>query len=96
MRYVALPVIWLLFWLGGIVAPPVAILRALVTRDSTPITHAFHAHNRLAATVLGFDGEETISRECGRRLSTCALCRRLCAVLSRVLDRQHCENEAKG
>lgn len=99
MRYLALPIIWLLFWLAGVVAPLVALLRGLLTLDSSPISDSFHAHNRLAATVLGFDGKRTISAECGLRLKAkpdCQPCRTLCSILSRVLEhKNHCQQEAE-
>lgn len=98
MRYLALPAIWFLFWLGGIVAPAVALVRGLLTWSSSPISETLHAQNRVAATVLGFDGKRTISAECGLRLREnpdCQPCRALCKVLSEVLDDDpHCEKEA--
>lgn len=99
MRYLAVPVIWVLFWLAGIVAPPIALLRALVTRSTSPISDTFQAQNRAAATVLGFDGKRTISAECGLRLREnpdCQPCRTLCKALSKVLEHEdHCEKEAQ-
>jgi hypothetical protein len=93
MKYLALPIIWFLFYLAGIVAPFTALLRALLTFSPKPISDTFHAENRVAATVVGFNGEETISSACGK--STCRWCRYLCALLSWALDdNRHCEREA--
>lgn len=95
MKYPAALVIWVLFWMAGIVAPLVALVRALLTLSADPISHTFHAQNRVAATVLGFKGKLTISSECG--LSDCSWCKRLCSVLSFVLQHpNHCEEEAKN
>lgn len=98
MKYIALLVIWVLFWIAGIFAPLASVLRAAFTRSSSPVSDTLHAQNRVAATVLGFDGTATISKECGRRLlngKNCFWCRRLCALLSKLLrDDPHCEKEA--
>lgn len=94
MKYLSALVIWLLFWMAGIVAPLVALVRALFTFSADPISDTFHAQNRVAATVLGFNGKLTISSECG--LSDCSWCKRLCAVLSWALRHpNHCAEEAK-
>lgn len=95
MKYLAGLIIWFLFWVAGIVAPVVAIVRALLTWNADPISNTFHAQNRVAATVLGFEGRLTISSECGLR--DCSFCNRLCAILSWALDHpRHCQEEAKN
>lgn len=57
----------------------------------------FRAMNRLCgAAWLGFEGKNTISKECGLRLKAgedCTFCKRLCSLLN-LGDPNHCEKEA--
>lgn len=55
----------------------------------------FRAMDRLAAVVLDVgDGSRTVSAECGR--SECRFCRVLCAVLSVILEPDHCRKEGNA
>lgn len=89
MRYISVFIIWILFWLAGIIALPVALLFGLFGKTKYA-SDVFHAQNRTAAAFIGFGGDNTISRECGER-GTCVL---LCKILSWALqDPEHCKNE---
>lgn len=85
---VLVAVLTVVFTVGTVFAP-----LALLFRPS----RTFQAMNRLcAAAWLGFDGKNTISKECGTRLAAgedCAFCERLCALLS-LGDPEHCAKEA--
>jgi hypothetical protein len=51
-----------------------------------------------AAAILGWSGRATVSKECGRELieqRACRFCRVVCAILDKVLERDHCRKEAQ-
>lgn len=88
-----LTILVVIFSVGTILAP-----LALLFRPST----TFRAMNRLCgAAWLGFDGKNTISKECGLHLAAakaagrrpCSFCKRLCSILN-LGDPSHCEKEA--
>jgi hypothetical protein len=51
------------------------------------------AKDKELAGVLGWDGKNTVSKECGRD-SSCRFCRIVCKILHYVLEPNHCEKEA--
>jgi len=53
--------------------------------------HIFKAQDRLLAAMLGWDGKETVSRECGK--SECRFCKIICKLLHKFLEPNHCEKE---
>jgi hypothetical protein len=86
------PLLYVLFWLAAVLAGPAGLL--VLPFSARRASLIFQGMNRLAATLLGFDGKATISKECGRR-PECRACAALCAVLHLVLERDHCAKEAE-
>jgi hypothetical protein len=97
MKYITAIVIWVLFVLAAI-GGFVAGLAALIAGKTRYASNVAHAQDCAAAAFLGWDGQSTISKECGRELAyaakPCRFCRWLCKVLDVVLEKGHCEKEA--
>lgn len=74
----------------GLVGLAVDVARGRGARHTANIMHSM---DMLLAAILGWDGRSTVSKECGR--SACRFCRLVCAVLHRVLERDHCAKEAQ-
>lgn len=91
MKYLAIPLIWLLLLLV-LAAGFVVGLFALLVAPSYG-ARIFRTQNRAAAAVLGFSGEHAVSHECGK--SRCLFCRAVCRVLSVILEPDHCAKEAQ-
>lgn len=91
MRIVILLVLYAIFSFAGIVAGLVGIIGALFSLRYT--SNIMHSLDSLLAALLGWDGRSTVSKECGR--SDCRFCRFICAVLDRVLEKDHCAKEAR-
>jgi hypothetical protein len=91
---VAIVFIWLPCALAALVAIPVSLV-AIVLDEMPYGKHVLRAMDRLAAAVLMFDGERTVSAECGR--SECRACKWLCAVLNLVEKEgvDHCRKAAQ-
>lgn len=91
-RYVSVLVIWILF----VIVQPIAFLAGIVAVLIGRTEYAeriMKAQNKATAAFFGFEGDEGVSRECGKR--KCRLCRALCKALSWALDEdKHCEREA--
>lgn len=88
MKYLVVPVIWLLF----IVAQPLAFLLALLSLFGGTSTYAgavLHAQDKATAAFFGFSGNDTLSSECEK--SDCRFCKILCAVLNVILEPNHCK-----
>lgn len=89
MKYLALALIWVLFTLGAFLAGLLIPFLIFSKRASK----TFHNLNRACASMyFGFDGDETISKGCGRR--RCGVCNLLCRALE-VLEKDHCAKEAQ-
>jgi hypothetical protein len=86
---ITLPLLWLLFILGIAAAPFVGVVRALLTGKTSYITHNIRAADKAAAAFLGFNGDKTISQECGD-CPTCRYAKLLCPVLDKALQKDHC------
>lgn len=96
MKYVTALVIWVLFVLATIGGFVLGMGALLIGRTRYASNNA-HAQDRAAAAFLGWDGDATISKECGRELAyapkPCRFCRILCAILNVVLEPDHCRKE---
>lgn len=95
MRYLGAIVLAILFSIGTFFSPFVMLLTLPWRGDVV-----FRAMNRLCgAAYFGFEGKNTISKECGFRLLAgvdCVVCRPLCTFLNWLLDDpRHCEGEAE-
>lgn len=98
MKYVTAIVLYLVFALTSAFAGVVGILGGLLKRDAQYTANVMHSMDMLLAALLGWDGRSTVSKECGRAMAAgtpCRFCRVLCAVLNRILERDHCANEAQ-
>lgn len=85
--------VWVL--LALVVLAGIALgLASLVTGRTDYISRVFKMTDRTAAAVLGYTGENTVSKECGR--SSCRACKLLCLVLGIWLAQpDHCKQEAR-
>lgn len=86
-------VLWVLFAIAALGGLVLGLLAALL--GHTDYTgRVFRAMDRMTAVVLAVgDGSRTVSAECGT--SNCRFCRALCAVLSVILEPDHCGKEAR-
>jgi hypothetical protein len=83
--------IWLAFLLAAIAGFVVGLLLLLFGRTEFAERN-FKAQNKAAATLLGFEGSQGVSRSCGENPSR--VCQALCAFLSWALDDpEHCRKQ---
>lgn len=97
MKYITAPVLWFLFVLAtiagfitGLIALPFGERGRRYAADN------FHSQDRAAAAFLGWSGDNTVSKECGRELAAgrpCRFCRALCRLLDIFLETDHCKKE---
>lgn len=87
----ALLVLWLPFAVLSIVAIPVA-LWALATGEWVYAKNILRAKDKIAAALLGWSGDHTISAECGADTG-CRFCRVVCWLLNKIQP-GHCEGAA--
>lgn len=98
--FIRLTVLWLPFSLGCLVAIPTALF-AIVWAIFHPSSHARNillAMDKLAASVMGWTGRNTVSAECGveeKEKRSCFFCKILCRYLN-VFDPNHCRDSAIG
>lgn len=95
LKYITVPVLFVLFSLAAIFSPAFAIVGAFFSLRYAG--NVMHSMDMLAAALLGWNGRATISKECGRELATsspCRFCRIVCRVLDVVLEAGHCQKEA--
>ena len=90
MKYVTAVVLYGLFSVVAMFAGLVGLLALPFKPQYT--ANVSHSMDMLLAALMGWDGRSTVSKECGK--STCRLCRFLCAVLDRILEKDHCAKEA--
>lgn len=91
MKYVVILVLWIIFVLAQPFAFLVALL-ALCAGKTTYASNVLKAQDRATAAFLGFQGGKTVSAECGA--SDCRFCRALCWLLDKLLEEDHCREEA--
>lgn len=92
MKYLSVVGLWVLVALLVVVGIIPGLLALLIGR-SDYTTRVVRSTNRAGAAVLGWDGSNGISHECGK--SGCLFCRLLCPILSFLLEEaNHCEKEA--
>jgi hypothetical protein len=89
LKYVVVLALWILFLLAifcgflfGLLALPF---------NSGYTSRNLRAHDRAAAAFLGWSGDRTVSKECAQ--SNCRFCKILCAILSVVLEPEHCKRQ---
>lgn len=90
MKYITVPVIWLLF----VLAQPFAMMFALFSLlggTSTYASSILRAQDKATAAFLGWSGDQTVSKECEQ--SDCRFCKVLCAVLNVILEPNHCKKQ---
>jgi len=92
VKYITALVIWLLFVLAQVAGFALG-LGALLLGKTTYAGRVARAQDRATAAVLGWDGNSTVSKECGR--SECRFCKILCAILNVVLEPGHCKKEVE-
>lgn len=92
-------ILWLPFSIGCLVAIPVSLIAIL--SGSSYAKNMLLAMDKLAASVIFFDGLNTVSAECGRILHEfkgitghCVFCTLLCRFIH-LLDGGHCNKNAK-
>jgi hypothetical protein len=86
----ALLILWLPLSLAAIVAIPVSLVAVFIEWEYAK--NILRAKDKLAAALLGWSGQHTISAECGA--SECKLCRAVCALLN-MIDNGHCEGASR-
>ena len=91
MKYVTAVVLYAVFSVVAMFAGLVGLLALPFKPQYT--ANVSHSMDMLLAALMGWDGRSTVSKECGR--SPCKLCRFLCAVLDRILEKDHCAKEAR-
>lgn len=95
MRITTIPMVLVLYVLFSVAAAlaGAAGLVGLCLGRTRYVSRISRAMDALLAAVLGWDGRETVSKECAR--SDCRFCRWLCAALNLLLERDHCTREAQ-
>lgn len=88
---VALLVLWLPFSLAALLAIPVSFIAVFTEREYAK--NILRAKDKLAAALLGWSGDHTISAECGADTG-CRFCRVVCWLLNKIQP-GHCEGAAK-
>lgn len=91
MKYITAPILWLFFVIAQNIAL-VAGLIGLLLGNFEYTSHIVRAQDRATAALLGWDGNSTVSKECGK--SECRFCKILCSILNVVLEKDHCKKEA--
>jgi hypothetical protein len=97
MRLTTIPAVlicWFLFILAGIAGLITGIF--MLPFNSRYTSDLVHAQDCAAAAFLGWDGDKTISKECGLELQTekpCKFCRFVCKLLDLFLESDHCKKE---
>lgn len=97
MKYLTAVVLFFIFAAASIAAPAFALI-ALALFQTRYAGNLVHAMDMTAAAILGWNGRSTVSKECGRQLTSgqrpCRFCRIVCKLLDRFLERGHCQKEA--
>jgi hypothetical protein len=102
MRPLAFPtalLCWLLFILAGVVGFVTGLIALPFKRLRRYTSNLVHAQDCAAAAFLGWEGDRTISKECGLEMEAahvrkpCRFCRFICKVLDLFLETDHCKKE---
>lgn len=84
-------ILWLPFSLAAIVAIPVSLVAVFIEWEYAK--NILRAKDKLAAALLGWGGQYTISAECGA--SECRFCKLLCRFLD-MIQPGHCAGAARN
>ena len=84
-------VLWLPVSLAALAAIPLALL-GLWFDKTVYAKQVLKAMDRVAAAVLGWSGDFTVSAECGK--SECRFCKALCGLLN-LIDKGHCKKVSR-
>ena len=85
-------VLYVIFTIASLLAGVIGLV-ALCFGRTRYTTNVSHAMDMTLAALLGWNGRSTVSKECGK--SDCRFCRVLCAILHRILEKNHCEKEGR-
>jgi hypothetical protein len=93
LNYFTVIILYVVFGVLAALAAPVGLIGALALWDAHYLSNVSRSMDALLASMLGWSGRNTVSNECGMQVvagSPCRFCRVLCAVLSVVLETDHC------
>ena len=106
LKFITIPILLFIFTamavLAGIIALPAVlvgvILHFLEFEEASDKMFDYASNlvktlDRVGAALLGWNGNKTISWECGR--SDCLFCNVICKILDVVLEKDHCKKESQ-
>lgn len=104
MKYVTVIALMLIFSVLALISGPIALLAVafglllyLLGNPAADVLFTYASNiaktlDRTGAALFGWNGNKTISWECGR--SDCLFCKVICSILNVILEPDHCKKEA--